>query len=83
MKRRVIVFGLAVLIVGIITAVYVWRSFDQALYTPVMVSAGENLGAPQTPPSQSGEEDYWQDKPDIKLHHFAIGEGPKALPRPF
>ena len=75
MRKWILGIALAVLVTGIIAGVFFWRSFGQALYTPGMVSGGENLRAPLTPPQQSGAEDFWQVEPDIALHHFASGEG--------
>ncbi|NOH14258.1 MAG: alpha/beta hydrolase [Chloroflexi bacterium] len=75
MKKWILGIGLAVLVIGIVAGVFIWRSFGEPLYTPGMVSAGENLRAPLTPPQQSGAEDFWQVEPDIELHHFAAGEG--------
>lgn len=79
MENRIIRVGLAILVIGIVAAVFVWRSFGRPLYTPGMVSAGENLRAPLTPPSQSDEKDFWEVESDIQLHHFAVGDGSNVL----
>ena len=79
MKKWIIGITLVIVVIGIGAGIFIWRSFGQALYTPGMVSAGENLRAPLTPPQQSGAEDFWQVEPDIELHHFDVGEGRNVL----
>jgi proline iminopeptidase len=56
-----------------------WWMTQRPLYEPGMVSAGQNLRAPLTPPVQSGDPDYWQVESDISLYHFAQGVGRNAL----
>jgi proline iminopeptidase len=52
---------------------------QQPLYQPGMVSAGQNLRAPLTPPAQSGDPDFWQVEKDIRLYHFSQGRGRNVL----
>lgn len=56
LKNWIIGIGLTILIIGIIAAVFVWRSFGQPLYTLGMVRAGENLRAPLTPPGNQTQK---------------------------
>jgi proline iminopeptidase len=44
-----------------------------------MVRAGENLRAPLTPPEQPDDEYLWTVEPDVRLYHFAAGEGRNVL----
>jgi hypothetical protein len=44
-----------------------------------MVRAGTNLRGPLDPlPAQEGEH-FWTVEPDIRLHHFSIGQGQPVL----
>ncbi len=51
----------------------------QPLYQPGMVSAGENLSAPLTPPSQPSGSETWLVEPGIELAHFESGQGRNVL----
>jgi proline iminopeptidase len=56
-----------------------WYMSTQPLYQPGMVREGKNLRAPLTPPAQTGDPDYWQVESDIRLYHFARGDGRNVL----
>ena len=80
MKRKTLLIIL--LVVALVIAVGaggIWWMMQQPLYQPGMVSAGQNLRAPLTPPAQSGDPDYWQVESDIRLYHFSQGEGRNVL----
>jgi proline iminopeptidase len=80
MKRKtVLVIIIAVIVVLAAGAGGMWWMTQQPLYQPGMVSAGQNLRAPLTPPAQSVDPDFWQVEADIQLYHFAEGEGRNVL----
>ncbi len=68
-----------VLLVVLIGAAGFWWMAQQPMYTPGMVRDGKNLRSPLTPPDQTGDPDYWQVEPDIRLYHFAEGQGRNVL----
>lgn len=80
MKRKIlIILGVALfLIIGVGAGAFWWMT-QQPLYRPGMVSAGENLRSPLTPPQQTESSDYWQVEKDIQLFHFTEGSGRKVL----
>lgn len=49
------------------------------LYRPGMVRAGTNLRGPLEPPPAREGDTFWTVEPDIKLHHFSIGQGRPVL----
>jgi proline iminopeptidase len=73
-----IILGI-VLIVVVVGAVGFWWMTQQPLYRPGMVRAGKNLRSSITPPAQSTDPDYWQVESDIRLYHFAQGQGRNVL----
>ncbi|MCK5132105.1 MAG: alpha/beta fold hydrolase [Candidatus Sabulitectum sp.] len=79
MKWKIIIAGviLVVLIAGV-GLIYLY-SMGKPLYKPGMVSAGENLRAPLTPPAQVNGDSLWKVEEDIQLHHFSAGEGRNIL----
>ena len=80
MKRKTLmIISLVVVLVLAAGAGGFWWMTQQPLYQPGMVSASQNLRAPLTPPSQSGDPDSWQVEPDIQLYHFSQGEGRNVL----
>jgi len=82
MKRmtRVIITAVSVLVVlGVIAGGFLWYFMGQPLYQPGMVRGGKNLRAPLTPPAQPAGEQFWQVEEDIRLYHFAAGEGRNVL----
>jgi len=79
MKKSALVILAFIIVVLIIAAVIVWIAMTKPLYQPGMVRQGKNLRAPLTPPGQPGDPDYWQVEPDIRLYHFAQGEGADVL----
>ncbi len=82
MKRmtRVIITAVSVLVVlGVIAGGLLWYFMGQPLYQPGMVRGGRNLRAPLTPPAQPAGEQFWQVEEDIRLYHFAAGEGRNVL----
>lgn len=79
MKKIFLISGAVLLALIIGAAAFFWYSMNQPLYKSGMVRAGENLRAPLAPPSQSGEADFWNVEPDVKLFHFSAGEGRNVL----
>jgi proline iminopeptidase len=73
-----IVLGVVIALVLLAAAAFWWMS-QQPLYRPGMVRDGKNLRAPLMPPARAGEADYWQVEPDIRLYHFAQGDGRNVL----
>ncbi len=90
MKRKtiLIIIGSIVLIIAILAGGF-WYMSTQPLYRPGMVRAGENLGAPLTPPSQPADSETWlvarpgmrggAGEPGIELSHFNSGQGRNVL----
>ncbi|MFH2001642.1 MAG: alpha/beta hydrolase [Planctomycetota bacterium] len=56
-------------------AAFTMEAGAQAFYQPGTVRAGKNLHAPLDPPEQHDVDHFWQVEPEIKLHHFGLGEG--------
>ena len=80
MKRKTVLIVLLVVVLLIAAGVGgFWWMTQQPLYQPGMVSAGENLRTPLTPPSQTGDLDFWQVESDIQLYHFSQGTGRNVL----
>ncbi len=80
MKRKTLLFILlGVLLLVVIGAGGFWWLSQQPLYRQGMVSAGQNLRAPLTPPTQPEDADYWQVESDIRLYHFSQGSGRNVL----
>ena len=80
MKRKmvfVIIFTLIVVLAA--GAGGMWWLTQQPLYQPGMVSAGQNLRAPLTPPAQNGDPDFWRVEAEIQIYHFAEGQGRNVL----
>jgi proline iminopeptidase len=77
--KKIIWMIAAILVVLLAIGGYFWYAMSQPLYQPGMVRAEKNLRAPLTPPAQSGNADYWQVEPDMRLYHFAQGEGQNVL----
>lgn len=80
MKRKTLLsITLGIVLVIAAGAGGLWWLTQQPLYQPGMVSAGQNLRSPLTPPTQTGDPDFWQVEPDILLYHFAQGTGRNVL----
>ncbi len=79
MKRAIVIAGLALLVLILVAAGFVWYSIGKPMYEPGMVRAFRNLRAPLTPPEQTGEEHFWSVEEDIRLYHFSAGEGKNVL----
>lgn len=78
MKRLAIAIG-ALLIIAAIGLTTLWYFVGQPMYEPGVVRDEASLRYPLTPPEQPRNGPYWQVEPDIRLHHFAIGEGDDVL----
>lgn len=80
MKRKMFLTTLLVAVLVIVAGVGgFWWVTQQPLYQPGMVSAGKNLRAPLAPPTQGNDPNFWQVEQDIRLYHFAQGEGRNVL----
>jgi proline iminopeptidase len=82
MKRRfkiMIGSALVLLVVGGAGAAYVGNMMNKPLYEPGMVRAGQNLRASLTPPTQSQDAHFWNVESDIRLYHYAVGQGRHVL----
>ncbi|MFZ5909773.1 MAG: alpha/beta fold hydrolase [Chloroflexota bacterium] len=79
MKKKIIIALVATVLVILIAAAFFWFAMTRPLYQPGMVREGKNLRAPLTPPTQTGDPDYWQVEPGIQLYHFSQGEGRNVL----
>ena len=77
-KRVVLIMSIIVLVIAAIAAGMWWIS-QQPLYQPGVVSAEKNLRSSLTPPSQTGDPDFWQVENDIRLYHFSQGSGRNVL----
>lgn len=79
-RLRLILIVAAVLVIALIAGGgLLWYMTTQPLYTPGMVRAEKNLRAPLTPPEQSKDPAFWNVEADIRLHHFAVGQGKPVL----
>ena len=78
MKIVLTILAIIILLAAIIAG-YFWYSMSKPLYQPGMVRDGVNLGAPLSPPEQSGDPDFWQVEEDIQLKHFSAGAGRNVL----
>jgi proline iminopeptidase len=76
MKRKIfIIIGAVVLALGIIAGGF-WYMSTQPLYKPGMV---REMGASLAPPPQPADSKTWLVEPNIKLAHFAAGNGRNVL----
>jgi proline iminopeptidase len=79
MKKIILIVGLVILVLIIgIGGLFYYMSM-QPLYKPGMVSQGENLSAPLSPPAQPAGEQTWLVESGIELAHFSKGGGPKNV----
>ncbi len=80
MKRKtILIAGLVIVLIVAVGGGAFWWMTQQPLYRPGMVRAGENLRSPLSPPSQTGDAEFWQVESDIKLYHFSEGSGRNVL----
>lgn len=78
--KKVLLIVVAIIILGVtVAAGAFWYMSTQPLYQPGMVRQGKNLRSPLTPPAQTADPDFWQVEADIRLYHFAQGEGRNVL----
>ncbi|MEW5869502.1 MAG: alpha/beta hydrolase [Chloroflexota bacterium] len=78
--KKIIWIVLLVTLVGILVAAgALWYMSMQPLYQPGFVRQGKNLRAALTPLAQGNDPDYWQMEPDMRLYHFAHGQGRNVL----
>lgn len=77
MKRKIlfITLGVLLLVVGIAVGGF-WYLSTQPFYKPGMV---REMKTSLTPPNQTVESQKWLMEQDIKLAHFAVGEGRNVL----
>src|SRR5512134_1330123 len=76
MKRKMLFFIGAVVLILIIAAGGFWYVSMQPLYKPGMV---QEMGAALTPPDQPKDSEKWLVESNIELAHFAVGEGRNVL----
>jgi proline iminopeptidase len=74
-----LVVGLILLTLLALGGGAMWWFSTQPLYRPGMVRAMQNLRSPLAPPAQTGDPDFWQVEADIRLYHFAQGDGRNVL----
>ncbi len=79
MKKIIIIVIIVVLVLAIGIGGWFYYQSTQPFYKPGMVSKGENLTAPLTPPAQPKDAETWLVEPGIELTHFAEGEGRNVL----
>jgi proline iminopeptidase len=78
--NKKILIGVGILLLLLAAAGgYFWFMMNQSMYQPGSIRSGEFLESPLTPPNQKEDSDYWQMSEDIKLYHFASGEGKNVL----
>jgi proline iminopeptidase len=78
-RRKLWIASAALLALIAIGGVAFWYLMNQPLYEPGMVRAGHNLRSPLAPPAPSDEPGFWNVEKDIRLHHFAAGNGRTVL----
>lgn len=79
MKRKLLIFFSVIVLLIAAGAGGFWWITQQPLYKQGMVSNQQNLRSPITPPSQTGDPDFWQVESDIQLYHFSHGTGRNVL----
>lgn len=84
--KKVLLIALALIVLlAALAAGAFWYLSTQPLYRPGMVRAAQdqraekNLRAPLAPPAQADDPAFWQVEADIRLYHFAQGEGRNVL----
>jgi proline iminopeptidase len=78
--RIVLIAGAVIVVLIAAVAVIFWQMTQQPMYRPGMVSKGQNLRAPLTPPAtQPDDPDFWAVEEDIQLYHFSQGTGRPVL----
>ena len=77
---KIILVSLAAVVVIVVVGIVLFlHVMAKPLYEPGRVARGEGLRGPIAPPAQSGDETWWEVENDIKLYHFAEGQGENAL----
>jgi proline iminopeptidase len=72
----IVVFVVVLLLLVVALAILVFRRMmGRPMYRPGMVREGKNLRGPLTPPEQPADPEWWAMEEDIRLYHFAEGEG--------
>ena len=71
----IIVIVVLLVAVAAVAIIVFRRMMGQPMYRPGMVREGKNLRGSLTPPEQPAEPEWWAMEEDIRLHHFAEGEG--------
>ncbi len=77
MTSRCWIAGLAA--APITLALFAGAAPAQSLYRPGMVADEVDLRGPLDPPQQPADEGTWLVEEDVRLHHFAEGEGRNVL----
>jgi proline iminopeptidase len=77
MKKAILILVVVLLIGAIGGGIWFWNAMQQPLYEPGMVR--KNSQASLVPPTQSADQDYWLVEKDIRLFHFADGNGTNVL----
>jgi proline iminopeptidase len=78
MKIVLIILG-AFLVLAIMGGIGFWYLSSKPFYQPGMVSNGERLNAPLTPPIQPKDSETWLVEQGIELAHFSEGSGRNML----
>jgi proline iminopeptidase len=76
MKRKMLFFIGAIVLILIIAAGGFWYMSMQPLYKPGMV---RDMGTALVPPEQAVKSEKWLVEPGIELAHFAVGTGRNVL----
>ncbi|MGB9143709.1 MAG: alpha/beta fold hydrolase, partial [Aestuariivirga sp.] len=79
MKKKLLAFAAALLVLVAFGGFAFWYFMSKPLYEPGMVHAELNLRGPLVPPPQANDADFWNVEKDSRLYHFAAGEGPNVL----
>ncbi len=78
--KRIILISIAVLaLIVVAVGVWGWTMMQKPLYEPGLVRAGQGLRAPLVPPEQTAGPDWWVVESDVKLYHWAAGQGRNVL----
>ena len=79
MKRTLWIAGSILAAAAAAIGLVFWQSFTGPMYEPGMVRDQKNLRAPLIPAQQSDGGEYLQVEHDIRLYHYAHGQGKPIL----
>src|SRR5688572_17001953 len=79
MRKKMLIAALVVVVLLLGAGLWLWRLMGEPMYRPGMLQSEANLRGPLEPPSQRGDDSYWQVENDIRLFYTAHGDGRPLL----